>query len=69
MVVEVIGFETDDPDLRGPMAVTTTTLRDVDGATEVTIDHEGLPRGVSRGDNETGTAMALDNLAALVETV
>jgi hypothetical protein len=29
--------------------------------------HAGLPRGVSATDNEVGTRMALDNLAALVE--
>jgi uncharacterized protein YndB with AHSA1/START domain len=43
-VVEVLGFETEDPALRGEMTVT-TTLADTDGGTEVTAVHEGLPRG------------------------
>jgi hypothetical protein len=29
--------------------------------------HDGLPRGVSAADNETGWRMALAKLAALVE--
>jgi uncharacterized protein YndB with AHSA1/START domain len=44
----------------------TTTLTDEDGGTEVLVVHEGIPRGVSATDNEMGTRMALDNLAALV---
>ncbi len=46
----------------------TTTLVDVDGGTDVVVVHEGLPRGVSVADNETGTRMSLDNLATLVES-
>ncbi|MFC4907651.1 SRPBCC family protein [Actinomadura gamaensis] len=66
-VVEVLEFETDDPALRGAMTMT-TTLSDVDGGTEVVIVHEGVPDAVSPADNKTGTRMALDNLAALVES-
>ena len=65
-VVEVLEFETADPDLSGEMTIT-TTLTDVDGGTEVLVVHEGLPRGVPASDNEMGTRMALENLAALVE--
>jgi uncharacterized protein YndB with AHSA1/START domain len=65
-VVEVLEFESVNPELQGEITQT-TTLTDADGATEVTVAHEGLPRGVSVADNETGTRMALDNLAALVE--
>jgi uncharacterized protein YndB with AHSA1/START domain len=65
-VVEVIEFETDDPELAGEMTMI-TTLADADGGTEVTIRHEGVPAGVSPADNEAGTRMVLDNLAALVE--
>ena len=46
----------------------TTTLTDRDGGTDVLIVHDGLPEGVAPGDNETGTRMALANLARLVET-
>jgi Activator of Hsp90 ATPase homolog 1-like protein len=45
----------------------TTTLTDADGGTEVLVVHEGIPASVPPADNETGTRMALANLAALVE--
>ena len=64
-VVEVLEFETSDPFLLGKMTVTTTLTEAGDG-TDVVITHQGLPRGVSAADNETGTRMALDKLAALV---
>lgn len=66
-VVEVLEFETADPKLRGEMTVT-TTLVEADGGTDVTMVHEGIPPGVSLVDNEIGTRMSLDNLAALVES-
>ncbi len=66
-VVEVLAFETPDPQLRGEMTMT-TTLTDAAGGTEVVIVHEGIPDAVPAADNETGTRMALANLAALVET-
>jgi uncharacterized protein YndB with AHSA1/START domain len=65
-VVEVFEFETDDPAVRGTITQT-TTLTDADGGTEVVIVHEGMPEGVSAADNELGTRMALEKLAALVE--
>lgn len=65
-VVEVDEFESDDPALRGEMTIT-ITLVDADGGTDLHAVHEGLPRGVSLADNETGWRMALAKLAALVE--
>jgi hypothetical protein len=65
-VVEVFEFETADPQLRGEMTLI-TTLVEVDGGTDVVVVHEGIPPGVSVVDNETGTRLALDRLAALVE--
>jgi hypothetical protein len=38
------------------------------GGTDVVGVHDGLPRGVSIADNETGWRMALARLATLVET-
>lgn len=61
----MLEFETADPGLRGEMTIT-TTLADADGGTEVVFLHEGIPSGVPPADNETGTRMALANLAALV---
>jgi uncharacterized protein YndB with AHSA1/START domain len=66
-VVEVMEFETTDPDLIGEMTIT-TTLTDAGDGTDVTMTHVGLPRGVSVADNEAGTRMALANLARLVES-
>jgi uncharacterized protein YndB with AHSA1/START domain len=65
-VVEVIEFETNDPSLQGEMTVT-TTLADAPGGTDLQILHEGLPAGVAPADNELGTRMSLDKLAALLE--
>jgi uncharacterized protein YndB with AHSA1/START domain len=65
-VVEVLEFETGDPDLRGEMTMT-TTLTEADSGTDVLIVHEGIPNSVPVADNETGTRMALANLARLVE--
>ncbi len=66
-VVEVFEFETADPELGGEMTLT-TTLTAADGGTDVLIVHEGIPDSIPAADNETGTRMALANLAGLVET-
>jgi uncharacterized protein YndB with AHSA1/START domain len=65
-VVEVLEFETADPALRGVMTMT-TTLTDADGGTDVLVVHDDIPDAVPAADNETGTRMALANLARLVE--
>jgi hypothetical protein len=65
-VIEVLEFEAEDPSLKGEMTVT-TTLRDADGGTDVTIAYENVPVGVSAADNQLGTQMALGKLAAFVE--
>jgi uncharacterized protein YndB with AHSA1/START domain len=67
-VVEVLEFETTDPELSGEMKVT-TSLSDGEGGTDVVIVHEGIPDSVPSADNETGTRMSMANLAALVEDV
>jgi uncharacterized protein YndB with AHSA1/START domain len=65
-VVELVEFETTDPDLRGEMTIT-ISLVDVDGGTDVHAVHDGLPPGVPTADNEAGWREALAKLAALVE--
>jgi uncharacterized protein YndB with AHSA1/START domain len=65
-VVEVLEFETADPGLRGEMTIT-TTLTEAGGGTDVVVRHEGIPDQVPGADNETGTRMALTNLAGLLE--
>ena len=66
-IVEVDEFETTDPALRGEIR-STITLTDADGGTDILAVHEGLPSGVSPADNEIGWRMALEKLAAFVET-
>jgi uncharacterized protein YndB with AHSA1/START domain len=66
-VVEEVEFETTDQAFAGLMRIT-TTLADTDGGTDVVVLHDGIPPGVSAADNEIGTQMALDKLAALVES-
>jgi uncharacterized protein YndB with AHSA1/START domain len=63
-IVETVRFETNAPDLRAPMTLT-TSFREVDGGTEVTILCENLPPGVRAEDNKLGTRQSLKKLAAL----
>ena len=65
-VVEVVEFETSDPALQGQMTIT-WNLAEANGGTDVLAVHDGLPAGVSPGDNEAGWRMSLAKLAALVE--
>jgi uncharacterized protein YndB with AHSA1/START domain len=66
-VVEVLEFETEDPALRGAMTMTTTLTDAEGGGTDVLVVHEGVPDAVPAADNETGTRLALANLAQYVE--
>jgi uncharacterized protein YndB with AHSA1/START domain len=65
-IVEVVGFETADPALRGEMTIT-ITLADAEGGTDVPGVYENLPPGVAAVDNEVGRNMSLEKLAALVD--
>lgn len=65
-VVEVMEFETADPEMRGEMTVT-YTLVDAGGGTDVLAVHDNLPPGLVPADNETGWRMALEKLAKFVE--
>jgi uncharacterized protein YndB with AHSA1/START domain len=67
-VVEVLEFEAVDPALGGTMTLTTTLTDAEGGGTDVVVVHEGVPDVVPAADNETGTRMALENLARYVET-
>jgi uncharacterized protein YndB with AHSA1/START domain len=67
LVVEVDVFETADPAMQGEMT-STITLADEGGGTGLTAVHDGVPDGVAPADNELGWRMALDRLAALVES-
>jgi len=65
-VVQAIAFETDDPAFTGEMMMT-IALADVGGWTEVAISYSGLPAGIRPEDNDLGTRLSLEKLAALVE--
>ena len=66
-VVQVMEFETEDPTMQGEMTVS-YTLRDAHGGTDIAAVHDGVPRGVSPQDNETGWSMSLGKLAKLLES-
>lgn len=69
-VVQVVVFESDQPDMSGEMRVTWELAAGADGAeggTEVTALCEDVPPGIRLEDNEAGTASSLENLARLVE--
>lgn len=62
-IVERIRF--DAADRTGEM-VMTTSLRAVDGGTEVSICFNGLPSSIRQADNDEGTRQALAKLAKFV---
>jgi uncharacterized protein YndB with AHSA1/START domain len=66
LVVEVVEFESSDPDMQGEMTIT-FALTDAAGGTEIRAVHERLPRGVPPADNEQGWQSSLSKLADLVE--
>lgn len=66
LIVEVIEFETTEPSLQGELTITTSFV-DAGQGTDLVVEFEGLPTGVSEADNEMGTRMALAKLAALSE--
>lgn len=71
-VVQVVEFETDDPDLQGEMTITyqfsDAGLADGTVGTLVTSAHENLPPGIDPAENEQGWRMSLNKLADLLES-
>jgi uncharacterized protein YndB with AHSA1/START domain len=65
-VVQLVEFETNDPQLQGEMTITYSLDPDAEG-TLVTGRHDNLPLGLSVTDNELGWRMSMSKLAALVE--
>ncbi|KQU63983.1 ATPase [Aminobacter sp. DSM 101952] len=66
-VVELVGFESDDPAFAGTMRIV-TTLAPVDGGTLVSVSCEDVPAGIGEDDHREGIASSLENLAAFAET-
>jgi uncharacterized protein YndB with AHSA1/START domain len=65
-VVQLVEFETDDPQMQGEMKIT-YRLTDTGIGTQLTATHEGLPPGLSPADNDLGWNSSLDKLTHLVE--
>ena len=65
-VVELVEFETADPEMRGEMTITISLTDAGGGGTDVLAVHDGLPPVVPIADNEAGWREALGKLAALV---
>lgn len=65
-IVYTEAFDADAPELQGEMTVT-ITLEEVDGGTEVTVHHAGIPKTLATEGAQEGWAMSLENLARLVE--
>jgi len=59
-------FESSDPAFAGEMFVD-TTLEPLGESTRVTITCLNIPAGIDPADNETGTRLTLEKLAAFVE--
>lgn len=66
-VVEVMEFETSNPEMQGQMTSTVELSDEPGGGTRLVALHEGLPPGVAPEDNEAGWRMSLAKLAALVK--
>lgn len=65
-IVWVTEFESDQPEFAGEMKII-WSLADADGGTEVTVVCEGIPVGIRLEDNELGSKLSLQKLAAFVE--
>lgn len=65
-VVEVMEFETSNPEMQGEMT-STIELSDERAGTRLVAVHEGVPPGVAPADNEAGWRMSLGKLARLVQ--
>jgi uncharacterized protein YndB with AHSA1/START domain len=65
-VVQISIFKSPDPDFSGEMTMS-INLTAIGNGTEVTIEFENIPAGVSLKDNEDGTASSLEKLAAYVK--
>ncbi len=66
-VVQVVEFETTDPELQGEMTITYALAEAPDGGTNLLGVHENLPTGVRPEENELGWSKSIDKLARLVE--
>lgn len=66
-IVETISFMTSDPAFMGEMIMEVTLREEHAGQTDVTIAFTTIPSGIRPEDNDEGTRLSLEKLAALVE--
>ena len=64
-IVQVISFDTSDPELLGEMTMEVTLEKDERGTT-VTIAFENIPPGIRPEDNDLGTRLSLEKLDRLI---
>ncbi|ATB38076.1 hypothetical protein CYFUS_003502 [Cystobacter fuscus] len=65
-IVEIIEFESQDAAFAGEMRFT-ALLADTGEGTEVSLICEDIPPGIRLEDNELGSSLSLQNLAAFIE--
>lgn len=65
-IVWMTEFESEQSEFAGEMKII-WSLADADGGTEVTVVCEGIPVGIRLEDNELGSKLSLQKLAAFVE--
>lgn len=65
-IVEIIEFDSVDPEFAGEMTMT-VTLTDREERTEVTLNFQNIPPGIRPEDNNEGSRQSLKKLAALLE--
>lgn len=66
-IVEIIDFDSSDPDFGGEM-IMEITLQPIEIGTRVTFLFKDIPIGIRPEDNEAGTISSLEKLAKLVES-
>ena len=67
-IVEIIEFESQDPQFAGSMTMT-VTLSDKEDGTEVHLFFQDLPEGIKTEDNDKGSEQSLRKLASLLERI
>lgn len=66
-VVQLVTFQSDDPQFSGEMRMT-RSLSAAHGGADVSIVAENVPTGISNEDHDFGLRSTLDHLARFVET-
>ncbi|MEV0710508.1 SRPBCC family protein [Nocardia aurea] len=68
-VVQIVEFETENPDIRGEMTITYRLDDAEQGGTDLVAMHDGVPPGVAPDENELGWRISLGKLAEMAESL